>query len=98
VTNTEAQEILAALPKYELVDITVVSTDGLRATADVVYTVDGGDLKTTRVEFFKTARDGGTLIHLTALGDEFSKQLGAEIKEECREACAYQRDFNKALN
>lgn len=94
MTNAEAISILNMLPS-EVHDITVVTTDGKRATADVIYSRNGGDLITARVEF--TVADKGAWHHLS-VPDNFPEHLVQEVVDECREACLYQRDLNRARN
>jgi hypothetical protein len=97
VNEVQAQEILAALPTYEIVDITVVSTDGKLATADVVYTKDGGELQTTRIEYARVD-GGGTIVYDEGSTGAGFASLSQEIADECREACMYQRDLLRSKN
>jgi hypothetical protein len=94
--EVQAKEILNVLPRYELVDITCVSTDGNNTTADVVYTVDGGELQTDRAEYER----GFGLLGLR--GDRFpfntSESFVLEIEADCKEAADYQRDLLRAKN
>lgn len=93
-------EAVAKTVPFEVNDITVVTTDGKRATADVVYSRGGGDLLTVRVEYTDLGRtiDGRPLAQLEGLPAECAADLADEIHDECREACAYQRDLNREMN
>jgi hypothetical protein len=79
-------------PGYEVHDITVVTTDGKRASADVVYSVDGGDLMTVRVEYTDD-RYAPQLCHTLPL--DLPAGFISEIMGDCREAC---RATYKKLN
>lgn len=96
----QLEAIAAKMVPFEVNDITVVTTDGRRATADVVYSRGGGDLLTVRVEYTDLGRtvDGRPLAQLEGLPAECAADLADEIHDECREACAYQRDLNQAMN
>lgn len=79
-------------PRYEVHDITVVTTDGRCASADVVYSVDGGDLMTVRVEYTDD-RYAPKLCHTLPL--DLPAGFISEIMGDCRDAC---RDLYKKLN
>lgn len=83
--------------KYELHDITVVTTDGKHATADVVYSRNGGDLCTVRVEYTDAKINGG-FSTLDGLPAEGYFDLVEEVTSECAEACAYQRDILREMH
>lgn len=91
MNNLQGTEILRNLPA-ELHDITVVTTDGTNATADVVYSRGGGDLYQQRVEF-----KFGKFSVLDA-PEDFPAALYEEVIGECVEACKYQRDLNRSKN
>lgn len=78
---------------YEVHDITVVTTDGKHATADVVYSRNGGDLVEMRVEY--TRSNTGTAV----IGVPVECwAIVHEIVAECREACLYQRDLLREMH
>lgn len=89
--NEEHNNVVAS--PSEVHDVTVVTTDGRRATADVVYS-RAGDLITTRVEFTMAYPSE---LFVDVPGD-FPQHLVQEVVEECREACMYQRDLLKSKN
>ena len=94
MTDLEAQQILQAYGDVaEVHDVTVVSTDGKHATADVVYSQGGGDLLTVRVEFTI-----GPIFNHLETPDDFPSRLIKEVISECLEACKYQRDLNREKN
>lgn len=82
-------------PRYEVHDVTVVTTDGRYATADVVYSTDGGDLQTVRVEYTDDPRQP-MLCH--TLPVDASAGFISEIMGDCRDACLAQRAQNRKMN
>lgn len=100
MTNEQAINVLAVLPRYELVDITVVSTDGHRASGFVVYTKDGGELLTMPIEWERISAS----LSIADVKKGFEEHQDAlavllgEISGECREAADYQRDLLRAKN
>lgn len=83
--------------KYEVHDLTVVTTDGRHATADVVYSRNGGDLCEVRVEYTDGRGNEGYAV-LRGLPAEGYFAMAQEIVRECREACAYQRDLLREMH
>lgn len=82
-------------PRYEVVDVTVVATDGKHATADVVYSLDDGELQTVRVEYTDD-RYQPTLCHTLPL--DIPTGFISEIMGDCRDACLAQSSVLRKLN
>lgn len=91
-------------PKYQLVDVTIVTTDGKHATFEAVVEVAGEGLVTRRGEFTRE-RDprwpliGGT-VEFFPSHDAVADFLFCEeeLAAELREACDYQRDCLREMN
>lgn len=93
----QASPVIFDVPAYEVVDVTVVTTDGRVATADVVIHNALRPLtscETHRVEYRHVSRTEGYLSGL----DGFTSALLDEVAQECREACLYQLDVLKGKN
>ena len=89
------KERLEAARRYEVHDVTVVTADGKHASADVTYSVDGGDLQTVRVEYTDD-RYAPQLAHTLPLDTPCG--FISEIMGDCRDACLAQGAVLKRMN
>lgn len=90
-------EVQKNAPEWELVDVTVVTTDGKIAHVDVVThnpLRPLTSLETHRMEYRFVARGEGYLRG----GDGLPDALLDEVAGECNEACLYQRDVLRSSN
>jgi hypothetical protein len=97
--DVQTQSALSFMTGYDLIDIEILETDGKTALFRGV--VWDSRMQAT-VDFGGVFTDGlAPTVHLQgSLSDGMEAFLrgDSELREECREACAYHRDLLRAKN